>query len=303
MPNIHLEYGKAFHLGMEHILKHKKDIDWDDQPAIDLLIIEAYEIFLVAFRVHFDAGQDEANKPKNPARTLDAFTKYMNLLRDRTFTILYTEVYGVAPLSDDYVIHFKIDAIARDENGMYFSYDHKTTTRDGKQFRNQFDLGTQAGAYMHALYCLYPHEQVYGHIVNGAILRNEPMMKKDGTPRKGTKDTIFIDIPVQKTDELMAGWQANTVYWLDMMKYHYEQLAKASVDDTVMQAFPCNPSSCTDYGMCPHHTYCSACVNPLRLAERPPVGYRQRFWDPSAQEEDASYTLKNNKLEEKINED
>ncbi len=280
--SIHLLYGSAFHLAMESLLKHKAE-GYQDKH-----IVEAFDIFLEDYRKNFEPEQDDANHPKNPERTLDALLKFVAKDKDKDYKVLYTEVCGAVPLSEEFALYFKIDSICLGPEG-YFTFDHKTTTRNSLANRSQFDLSVQSGTYTHALYCLYPEDEVYGHKINFIALK-----------RKTAKgDTEVLTIPVKKTPELMAAWQWNTLYYLNMLQWDLDNLSKCSRDDLIMRAFPLNPSSCTKYGLCPYHGFCSSRPNPLLVCDLPPPGFKVSHWDPRQQAETAHFVMDGNKLKEK----
>lgn len=61
--------------------------------------------------------------------------------------------------------------------------DHNSTVRDSQVWRDQWQTSFQLGTYVHAALCLFPPEEVYGAMVNAAMFRNAPRVRKDGLPR------------------------------------------------------------------------------------------------------------------------
>lgn len=277
-PNIHLVFGTAWHLAMEHLLlTYAKDNGYTPEATLD-----AYNLFLAEYRKSFPEDLDLSNSPKDPGTAFKALAEYSGHYRDDTFKVLYTEVAGSVLIDDSHTITFKIDAIIDGKEGIY-CLDHKTTGSLRQAWQDQFVLCMQAGTYPHALYCMFPEEDIYGIIFNGVIL---------------TKDLQFKRVPVRKTNEQMAVWLWNTLYTINFIDWNFEQLANAKEGDNVLRAFPMNTESCTKYGTCSYHPYCTAWANPLQRCHQCPVGFKEEHWDPRSQQEHAKYVLENGKLEE-----
>lgn len=276
-PNIHLEFGIAWHLAMEYLLKHKTGSGYTPESKT-----EAMALFLRYYHTQFPIDGDEDRFPKNAGNALVALTEYIKTYSQDDFTVLYTEVAGSVPVTDDVFLHFKIDAICEDERGV-FNLDHKTSLRDSQSWAGQWYLSLQVGVYTHALYCLYPPEQVYGMIINGVFLKKGPNTFKRVTVSK------------QPADMEVFMWNMQTL--LSMLSWNMENLSTSKEGDTVLCAFPMNTGSCTKYGACPYHAFCCAWPNPLQRCASPPPGFIVERWDPRKKsEEKANYTVEDGKI-------
>ena len=264
-PSIHLVFGSAWHEAMEHLLKHKKGSRYADES-----IGPAWDLFMATYREDFPEDMDDVNAPKDPGNALKALVEYTEQYTADDFEVLYLEVPGSVPINDaGDLIHFKMDAIVRDSDGVY-CLEHKTTGQDSKSWRAQWTLSTQIGTYVHALYCIpeWDEDDVYGAKVNGAILRK--------------KGNAFVRIPIRKTNEQQRVWLWNTQVAIESLKHNYTALAECKEEDDVLQAFPMNTEGCLKYGLCPYHHLCTASTfnNPLQRAETPPIGFTERHWNP-----------------------
>lgn len=269
-PNIHLVFGSAWHEAMEYLLNHDYSIE---------SVQGAYQRFMKAYDEQFPHDWLEPNhRSKNPEKAMQVLVDYAKKWEQdhQDFDVLYTEVAGTAPISEEDVIHFKIDSVIQDPRG-YWSFEHKTTGRNSQSWRNKWDLITQVGTYIHALYCAFPPEEVQGTIINGTVFK---------------KNHEFLRIPVHRRGSVMAFWLWETNYYIDLIKRNMEWLAESSPSDDIMMAFPRNPQSCTKYSGCPYPDFCAHKCNPLQYQEEPPNGMRREFWDPRRNEEEANYKAK-----------
>jgi len=184
------------------------------------------------------------------------------------FEVLYTEIAGTVPLTEDRKLHFRQDAICKGKHTYgYFSLEHKTTGSSiSRSWTQQWPLKTQVGCYTHVLYCLFPSEEVYGVRINGAGFLK-------------TKFS-FERIPIAKTKNSMQVWLWNTLFWLDQIQWNMELLNECKESDEVMMAFPMNTESCSKYFGCPYHDFCLAWHNPLKNCDEVPMGMKQEYWDP-----------------------
>lgn len=253
MPNIHLEFGIAWHLAKEHILLNPDDLKG------------AMEKFLEHYRLFYPESQDSANAPKNPGNALDALYSYNEKLKTIKREILHTEVCGIAPLAEDVDVAFKIDAISRDENGGIWVIDHKTGSRLTQAWTDGWVVSPQLCIYIHVLNHFYGAENVKGARVEGTIFRKN--------------DHEHIDVPVRKTKESYGSLFWSILHTVDLIKWNIAAEGDASVDDEILTAWPMRPNACFDYGSkCPYFDYCITWSNPLG---RPcPNGFVERPWDP-----------------------
>lgn len=266
--SLHLVFGQAWHLAMEHLLKGLKE----NQGYPPDVLQEAFTKLNDCYREAFSPEQEEAfNSPKNPTNALQALVEYSQKHGGdyREFEVLHTEIAGTVPISDERRLVFKIDAVCRDSvSGLAFVLEHKTSQQLTSNWADQWTLSVQVGTYCHALYCLMTSEQVYGAKVNGAFFRK--------------KGNDFMRVPVRQTPEMMQRWLENVNQWYDAIEENFQLLADTSPDDPVMLAFPMNTGACQDWGRtCAYHDFCISWNNPLKRVNDPlPEGFTINHWDP-----------------------
>jgi len=268
-PNNHLEFGEAWHQAIEYLMLTNYSPD---------SIGEAYEKARNYYRKSFAKHTDELYKGKTPDGILNALIKYAELYRHdhSEYEVLFTEIAGTVPVNDERVMHFRMDSIRRNKvTGQYDSLDHKTTGTISRVWEDQFQLSVQNGTYTHALYCLYPMDQVDGVTFNGTAFKK--------TKVRGY-EADFKRVPAWKSPRQMQNWLWNTLETIDKLDHDFERLACASDSDEVLGCFQQNTGNCTKYFGCPYHDFCCAWGNPLQHADSPPLGFRQEFWDPSERE-------------------
>lgn len=257
--NVHLIFGSAWHLAMEHLLLkgYTKDT-----------IAEAWNLLNDYYRKHFAPEDDSLRAPKIPSVALNALVGYCNEYRNDEFDVLYTEIAGTVPIMADRVMHFRMDSILRHKDGIG-SLEHKTGSTLTRQWMDQWLLNCQTGTYNHVLYCLYPEEQVKdaGVVINGAIFNKTKMQYKR--------------VPARRTKKMMNVWYWNVRQWIGQLDEDMAHLAVCKDSEPVLFCFKQNTQSCTKYFGCPWTAYCMSWANPLQYAEEPPHGCVQRWWDPS----------------------
>ncbi len=270
MPNLHLEFGSAWHLAMEHlILAHKRDGGTYTKDAV----YEAYNLFEGYYRQFFSEQMDELNRPKDPANALKALVNYALEYKHEKFEPIYTEIYGTVPISDGKVLHFKMDTILKTDRG-YGSREHKTGSQLSRQWTDQWGLKMQTmGVYNHVLHCLYPSDEVYGVEVNGTIF--------------GKKEIKFIRVPVRTGKDMMQAWFWTAKHYISMIDWEFERLAECKPEDEVMMCFPMDSENCTKYFGCRYRDYCGAWSNPLQHIGEVPMGMKIEFWNPKEEEKSA----------------
>jgi hypothetical protein len=275
-PNVHLEFGTAFHLAMETLLSEGYSAE---------SVARAYSKFLAHYRQFFDESMDQATSPKNPGCALRALSMYIQQYpRDLDeFQVLHVEVSGSVPINSDRVIYFKTDTLCEGAEG-FFSLEHKTGSRFSTSWAAQWRLKFQVGTYLHVLYSLYPPNDVYGVKINGIFPHEEPKMKRDGTPYAGSNDTEFHRVIVRRNLRSMQSWLTEANHWVDQINHDFDLLSETREEDEVLSAFPRCSESCTQYGVCPFLDYCSIWDNPLQHADSPPVNFKIHHWDPRSPE-------------------
>ncbi len=278
-PNHDLHFGQSFHIGREHQLVH----GYNDFQG-------AYNAFLKHYREVFDPETDEIYKPKTPTAVLHAYMKFAEErprdLIDNEVVILdgqkMVEISGTVPVDEKRVLHYRMDSIMRrKEDGMIFSWDHKSTSEKYMALRawaEQFHLGLQNGTYTHCLYCMFPIEEVLGIEFCGTGFT---FLKRGSSARSAGYHVTFKRVPAFKTPEQMNVWLWNIVNLLDELDREMDCLFHCKEEDTVLMAFGMNPKSCSAYRGCPFHDYCLSWSNPLQRCYEPPLGFKVEFWDPS----------------------
>jgi hypothetical protein len=268
-PNLHLEFGKAWHLAMEHLINNGYE---------ERSIAEAYALFHDHYRQFFPEIMDEVNFPKNPANALRALIQYCDEYKNDKFTPIYTEIAGTVPVDDKRVLHFRMDSILKNEEGLIFSREHKTGSTVSRQWTDQWSLSIQTGTYNHILYCLFPREEVWGVEINGTFFQK--------------KENKFMRVPARRSLPMMNVWHWNILYLMDMIEFETNRMFEDEcINGEVMTAFPCNPTNCTKYFGCLYHDYCMAWANPLQKCDEVPFGLKVERWNPADDEEKAKHVF------------
>lgn len=269
--NNHLHFGKAWHLGMEHLLRH----GFGEQSIYD-----AYEAFLTFYRTEVHETDDEVYTPKNPERALIAYVKYANKYADDLdkFEVLFLETAGTVPITSEDVLHFRMDSILREKDGAQriVSLEHKTGSNKYR-WEEQWPLSLQGWCYSHALHCMYPYEPAQkGIIFNAAFF----MKTKSITD----KCIDFMRVPMYREMWSMNVGLWNAVRILEQIKEDYRLLSQCNESDPYLGAFTMNTTNCTKYFGCPYHDLCSYYQNPLRNCAEPELGFIVERWDPREDE-------------------
>lgn len=272
--NVHLEFGTAWHMLMEVI--------YEKGFAPDVLA-EAYQVFYDQYSEFFGPEHAEANKPKTPDNVLRALPQYAAKYADADdFEVLHIEVAGSVEIAPDRLLHFKTDTICQGDQG-YFSLEHKSGSYFGATWSAQWRQKMQTGTYSHVLHSMYPNDEVYGVIINGAFFHAPPKMTKDGRPYANSRDNEFHRVPVRRNLQQMDEWLAQANHWVDMIERDHAALEDETDEQTSMNSFQKNTESCTKYGVCPFMDHCSVWSNPLQHVGEMPEGYKSEHWDPRNQ--------------------
>lgn len=269
-PNVHLEFGKAWHYAMEHlILCHGRDGEYKPQAVAD-----AYDLFMNHYRKHFSEQMDDVTAPKNPSNALKALAGYSKEYAGEKYEPLYTEVAGTVPIGEDKVLHFRMDSIIRTADGIR-SREHKTGSQLSRPWTDQWALKNQTRTYNHVLYCLFPEEEVWGIEINGVIFNK-------------TK-TQYIRVPCRQSKAMMRVWFWNVNHWFNLIKWEFERLAECKETDDVLMCFPMNTESCTKYFGCKYHDFCRVWSNPLQRLDEVPTGFKVEHWNPMDEDSNAKH--------------
>ena len=281
-PAHDLYFGNCWHIAREHsLINGYQDIEG------------AYNAFITEYRKEFPSDTDELYRPKTPAAVLSALlTLNEDFRADLALNKVVeldgqkmTEISGTVPVDDKRVLYYRMDSIMeRKEDGMIFSWDHKTTSEKyikGFQWPEQFYLGIQNGTYTHCLYCMFPIEKVLGIEFYGVGF---VYLSRGSKARPPGYYATFRKVSAFKTPDQMNSWLWNVNRLLDDIDREMQRLDECTDDDEVMMCFPMNPKSCTMYRGCAFHDFCLSWANPLRRCGEPPLGFHEEFWDPSAME-------------------
>lgn len=270
-PNLDLVFGEAWHLAKESILLFGLS---DDSLKL------ALGLFTQRYRESFPEVNDIDNYPKNLGGAAEALERYREVYKDcMNFHLIElngtpaTERYGIVPIGENRVLHFRIDAIGEVENGAIAFMDHKTTGMDSPTYQAVYHLSMQMLTYLHVINCLF-EGRVYGGIVDLSIFKKT--------------DKVHIRIPIRKTLEAMSEWLYVANSWYDQVEMNLEVMLRCKPEDRIMSAWARNERGCTAYNRkCRYYDFCLVWQNPLARCERPPEGFIEEHWDPGKKEEEA----------------
>lgn len=269
-------FGESWHKSREHQLLH----GYGD-------IKGAFEAFTGHYRLEFPPETDNIYTPKDPTNVFNALIQFAadrqsDLLENEVVELdgkKMTEISGTVPVDENRVLYYRMDSIMRRKaDGKIFSWDHKSTKRMSRQWRENFHLSIQNGTYTHCLYCMFPIEDVLGVEFCGTMFE---FLKRGSKNREAGYHVTFERIPAFKTPDQMNVWLWNVIDKLDDIDRETERLFHCKEEDAVLMAFPMNTNSCTKYWGCAFHDYCLAWSNPLQQAYEPPIGFRVEFWNPA----------------------
>lgn len=272
-PSIHLVFGEAWHLAMEHLLIHGYTTE---------SIRDAWSLLNEKYKEHIPESMEALYSPKTPGNALQLLIEYCERWKLDDFTVLHTETGGTFELPDGLgSISFRLDSILEDERGI-FTMDHKTGSRDSAAWEQQWYLDFSISNYTNVLYCMYPPEKVWGAVMNGTFFRKGDIGKKF----KSVADMPFKRVLVRKNFVAMQEWYEEMLHWVEGIRFDEQVLVDdCSEDNLTLSCFVRNTNSCTDYGRaCEYHHLCTSWANPLRkIDDGPPIGFKQEYWDPLAE--------------------
>ena len=279
-PNNHLVFGTAWHKAQEHILLNGYDVK---------NVMLAYEAMVTEYRKELGPETDEMFAPKTMENALIVLNAYAKHFEDdlKDWEPKYVEIAGKINLTDDLVLHFRMDSILKHRfKEKIKSIEHKTGSNTWN-WELQWPLSLQNGTYTHVMNCLFHPDMVDGVTFRGSFFRK---VKKGWEQLKsGVSLTVqppyeFMEYPATKSKEQMQVWLWNTIAALDHLHFQFELLNDCKEEDPVLYSFPLNPTSCSDFFGCQYLDYCQAWDNPLRRCYEPPLGFKEDHWDPSAKE-------------------
>uniref|UniRef100_A0A6M3JB44 Putative PD-(D/E)XK nuclease superfamily protein n=1 Tax=viral metagenome TaxID=1070528 RepID=A0A6M3JB44_9ZZZZ len=264
-PNIHLEFGKAWHFAMEHLLLHGTSPE---------SIADAWMLLSDYYRQFWGPEWDESNHPKTPGNALLGLQRYAEEYPHDKQIVLYTEIAGRVAVDARRVLHFRMDSLLQMEDGLIRSREHKTGTALSRTWVDQWSLSVQTGTYTHVQHCLYPPEQVWGVEINGTFFSK--------------KDFKFQRVPVRRTLPMMRDWHWTVLQYMDFIEWDIKRMQEECKEsDPVMMCFTKNTENCTKYFGCKYHDFCMAWPNPLQRVDEIPQGMKIEYWDPSDEESKA----------------
>ena len=263
-PNINLIFGSAWLEAMELFMQ---------QGLSTESVKDAYGKFKEVYEGTYPSYMEPPHAYKTPGIALEGLLKYSQDYYNDQFETLYTEVAGTAPIREDRIIHFKLDSIIRDSDGIW-SMEHKTTGRKTQAWIDGWSIDTQVGLYHYALWLLFGgKEAVQGVKINGFIARK--------------RDPEVIRIPVRRNLTQIEAHIGMVNRAVDNLETDMEILADTSPDHRTLVAFPENPNGyCGAYG-CRFPMFCGVVPNPLQKCQEPPIGYKVEHWNPSDREKTA----------------
>lgn len=285
-PSNHLIFGIAWHEAMEVLLKARSESSSPGYP--EEVLPAAFHAFIDSYRESLPPETDDLYAPKNPENVALALQQYIDQWKHDRFKLLFpTEISGSVPVlvgDHEVLFYYRLDAVVEDPDRGICFLEHKTTGRAGSTWEAEWVQAIQPGTYLHAMHSIGLPKPT--GLINGAVFRKPPRLKADGTPYANSgKGNEFIRVPISKNGLQMQEWLVTLGHWLGQLIADQERVAAGAATDpagNVMLAFPKNPKSCTDFGICPYHDICVASSNPIAWADAhsTPAGFEVRYWDP-----------------------
>lgn len=268
-PNLDLVFGSAWHAALEYLLQHDYSLD---------SVREAYETrFLPLYREAYTEEDDGLNSPKNAQRAEEALVEYSGRYCDdlKKYEVVCTEAIGEVPVSNDFSITYRMDAILRDfETGAIFPLEHKTSKNLNQLWLTQWDLSIQIGTYDHAMLMNVGVDNVSSVVINGAFFKK---VKDDSKVEKHQ----FERLHCVRNNGVRLVWLNTVLDLLDKISRDYEKLSESKESDSVLRCFPLNPKNCTSYARkCLFHDFCKCFPNPLQKMPTLLSEFVVRFWNP-----------------------
>ena len=90
--SIHLTFGVAWHLAMDHLMQHGCSPTTAD---------EAFQLFLAHWRKSVSEPFDLLHEPKDPANAYSALQLYATTYQTERFTVLHKEIPGIITIADE----------------------------------------------------------------------------------------------------------------------------------------------------------------------------------------------------------
>lgn len=277
LPNLHLEFGEAFHQALEVLAQEGYEHE---------AVMHAFNKFSDHFRKEYVEIMGDDHKKKNLANAYTTLSEYViNYASDvDDFKITDTEVAGKVAISlnPTRYLTFRIDEACYGkifEKTGHFIFEHKTGSSLNSLWYDQWLQKTQIGTYYHAARCLLPGEDFLGIVVNG-IFPAAPIRKKlNGELYAGDKGPQFGRRLYHRTDAQMEAWRLTTIDWYDSIVKDTELAMKVTPDEPIMTCFRKCTESCVNYNNpCAYKDFCHAWPNPTgRVLQS---GFILEYWNP-----------------------
>jgi hypothetical protein len=276
-PQHDLVFGEAIHAGLEVLYLHGFGRPFGPEHT-KIVVQLAFDAFLQVYRGTFSEETDEDYGAKSPFMAYEALEGYCNQY-EREFERYKVyeapdgkciEVSGFVPIDGRERLYFRQDVILEDlSNGRKFTLEHKTAKTGGPIWAAQWDLSVQVGTYTHALYSIFPEDEVWGVRVNGILFQK--------------KGIGYERIPCEKTLSQMQIWLETIRTTVDLLRCDMIEVCGEYIADyEVMSSFILNPTNCTKwFRVCPYHDLCLSWKNPLHHLDEIPLGMIVDFWDPA----------------------
>lgn len=270
--SVHLVHGDAFHRALDILYQG------GFTPTPDR-IQDAFDEYFRVYRETFSIDWDDINAPKNPDNALQALINYCAYYKNdvTSFDVLYTEVAGRVPVSEHDTVHFRIDLIVKNSEGVSI-VEHKTASRMDPNWGDQFAFKIQTGTYSHVGHCLFG-DDFYGMRINGIVFTKSA---------QSSAQKQFIRVPIRKSLDQMDVWLWTVNDYIHRVEVELARLFECSESDSVMRAYPMNAEACFNFGQrCPYYEHCRMWSNPLQHAADVPDDFKISWWDPSDREKTA----------------
>lgn len=292
--NHNLYFGLCFHIALEYMYGKWQKRGVPGYQASD--IPGAYEIFFNEYRKQYDPDTDTSHKYKTPENVLRILMEYINLYQDDAFEVIETEISGSVPIgyrSDGSTkdLYFRLDLVTKLANGMYDILEHKISSWRLEPWAESWPLSIQAGTGTHALYCVYPSEEVKGITYNGFFFRAVPKRKKNGELYANAgSGNEFLRIPIHTKMDRLQWWLGMVNGWYDRVERDMDVLDNETEDQSTMEAFPCS-GNCFEYGeRCPYYDMCCSNANPLKELIKPEI-FKEEHWDPRDADKESTHNV------------
>ncbi|MEG0299709.1 MAG: hypothetical protein RR609_09060, partial [Aurantimicrobium sp.] len=252
VPSIHLTFGRLWHEALESIYRNA-------------FSVQAVGDALTLFDPIEEWGDRYGNKSAANARAglIEYAARYA---RDvETYEIDGVEEGGSVLIAPDRYLIFNKDIRAhRRGDGKPIIIEHKTASSTGPTWSRQWALSLQVGTYIYS-------EKIEHDLAVDCLVNCTCFLK---AARK------FERVLCMRSEEMLKVWLVTVNALYSELEFELQVLAECGPQDTVLQAFPLNPSACSSYAGCPYHDYCTSWPNPLRYAPEPPLGFTIDFWNP-----------------------